>query len=185
MKRTHSTTINSISRFSLDWHCTSFKKNAVKYIQWLLKYLFRHVNKKIIFYFWPFQWKPFRINVMETTLMHLIARNYVSILLCNFTHFLVAFWVLGLFARIFLLIFQTTRWFWSYVLSCQLNKKKIVHHASNLAWAEFKIKVKQIAHSTVHFDFKRHDCHYRERAQWIFLTITFLKSVGSTDQNAL
>ena len=77
MKRTPSTPNGWISQFSWDWHCTSFKKNAVKYIQWLLKYLFRHVNKKIIFYFWPFQWKPFRINVMETTLMHLIARNYV------------------------------------------------------------------------------------------------------------
>ena len=32
---------------------------------------------------------------------------------------------------------------------------------------------------------KRHAGHYRERAGGIFSTITFLKSVGSTDQNAM
>ena len=31
----------------------------------------------------------------------------------------------------------------------------------------------------------RHDCHYRERTGGIFSTIIFLKSIGSTDQNAL
>ena len=32
---------------------------------------------------------------------------------------------------------------------------------------------------------KRHAGHYKERPGGIFSTITFLKSVGSTDQNAL
>ena len=34
-------------------------------------------------------------------------------------------------------------------------------------------------------NFKRHASHSRERAGGIFSMITFLKSVGSTDQNAL
>ena len=44
-----------------------------------------------------------------------------------------------------------------------------------LAPADFEIKVKRIAHSIVHFD------------QWnkLISTITFLKLVCSTDQNAL